>query len=75
VPVHLFCTDLMLDFQPTSEVIWLTLKSDTSLSNHDSDFISFAHRTQCPPLGLGTLLTMQWAQFQHWGSDHQPRPS
>jgi hypothetical protein len=55
----LFCTELMPDFQPTSEVIWWTLKSDISLSNHDSNFISFAHRTQCLPLGSGTLLTMQ----------------
>jgi hypothetical protein len=71
----LFCTELMPDFQPTSEVIWLTLKSDISLSNHDSDLNSFAHRTQCLLLGPGSLLTMQWAQFQHWCSNHQPWPS
>jgi hypothetical protein len=55
----LFCTELMPDFQPTSEVIWLTLQSDIPSSNHDSDFISFAFRTQCLPLWPGILPTMQ----------------
>jgi hypothetical protein len=36
-PVHLFCIELMPDFQPTSEVIRLILKSDISSSNHDPD--------------------------------------
>jgi hypothetical protein len=58
-PVHLFRTELMPDFQPTSEVIWLILKSDISSSNHDSDLISFAHRTQCLPLWPGRSLAMQ----------------
>jgi hypothetical protein len=57
--VHLFCVELMPDFQPTSEVIWLTLKSDISSSNHDPDSIPFAHRTPCLPLWPGILLTMQ----------------
>jgi hypothetical protein len=55
----LFCAELMPDFQPTTEVIWLILKSDISSSNHDSDLISFAHRTQCLPLWPGRPLTMQ----------------
>jgi hypothetical protein len=38
-PVHLFCIELMPDFQPTSEVIRLILKSDISSSNHNPDFL------------------------------------
>jgi hypothetical protein len=57
--VHLFCVALMPDFQPSSEVIWLILKSDIPSSNHDLDFISFAHRTQCLPLWPGRSPTMQ----------------
>jgi hypothetical protein len=58
----LFCAELIPDFQPTSEVTWLTIESDISSSNHDSDLTSFTHRTQCLPLEPGILLIMQWAQ-------------
>jgi hypothetical protein len=54
----LFCTELMPNFQPTSEVIYLTFGSDISSSNHDSDLIPFTHRTQCLPLEPGTSPTM-----------------
>jgi hypothetical protein len=48
--VHLFCIELMPDFQATSEVIRLIFKSDISSSNHDPDFCFFTHGTQCLPL-------------------------
>jgi hypothetical protein len=57
--VHLFCTELMPDFQPSSEVIWLILNSGISSSNHDPDLIPFVHRTLCLPLWPGRSLTMQ----------------
>jgi hypothetical protein len=57
--VHLFCTELMPNFQPASEVIRLILNSDISSSNHDPDLISFVHRTPCLPLWPGRSLTTQ----------------
>jgi hypothetical protein len=49
----------MPDFQPASEVIRLTLKSDIPSSNYDSDLISVALRTPYLPLWPGILPTMQ----------------
>jgi hypothetical protein len=70
--VHSFCIELMPDFQPTSEVTWLSFfsKPDISSSNHDLDF--FTCRIQCLPLEQGQLLIMQYAQSQPWDLDPQP---
>jgi hypothetical protein len=37
--VHSFCIELMPDFQPTSEVTWLSLFTNQTFLNHDFDFL------------------------------------
>jgi hypothetical protein len=57
-PVHSFCLELMLDFQPTSEVIYLLfLFSNMSFSTNHGP-LPLLYRTQCLPLELGKSPTM-----------------
>jgi hypothetical protein len=67
-PIHTFCSGLMPDFQPTSEVTHLTSLSDQTFSPLT---MIFPCRTQYLPLELGQLLTMQYIQSQHWDLNPQ----
>jgi hypothetical protein len=69
--VHSFCTELMPDFQPTSEVTWLSFLPNQIFLLLTMT-LTFSCRIQYLPLEPGQLLTMQYAQSQHWDLNPQP---
>jgi hypothetical protein len=62
--VHSFCLELMPDFQPTSEVTYLSFPFDQTYLSPLTMILITPCRIQCLPLEPGQLLTMQYIQFQ-----------
>jgi hypothetical protein len=46
--VHSFCTELMPDFQPTSEVTWLSLLPNQTFPLLTMTLIFYAEYSTCP---------------------------
>jgi hypothetical protein len=61
--VHSFCLELMHDFQPTSEVTYLSFPFDQTYLSPLTMILITPCRIQCLPLEPGQLLTMQYVQF------------
>jgi hypothetical protein len=65
-PVHSFCLELIPDFQPISEVMYLFFLFSIMSFFTDHDPLPLLCRIQCLPLELGQYLTMLQAQSLLW---------
>jgi hypothetical protein len=69
-PVHSFYLELMPDFQPTSEVTYLSLPFDQTFLLLTMILITPC-RIQCLPLEPGQSFIMQYIQFLLWDLNPQ----
>jgi hypothetical protein len=70
--VHSFCLELMLDFQPISEVMYLFFLFSSMSFFTDHDPLPLLCRIQCLPFELGQSLIMLQAQSLLWDLIPQP---